>query len=284
MNGLLDIHQRVIRRILIKDGFRSSMSGPHGSQMHSYVLGQGQGHVRYVVLHGLGTHASAFARLLRRLKKTASYILAPDLLGHGFSDTPDKTVTAQETFARLASFLDDNLDEPVVLVGTSLGGAMAMKYALAAPHNVVRLVLISPAGAPMTPDGFAHVRRCFEVKTAADGRAFMARLFHKPPWYRFLIGREITRLLSRGSISSFLAPDADIEPMSSSEVARLKPPTLLLWGQSERLLPIECLHWYRDHMPENVAIETPVGFGHSPHLEIPGKLANRIVRFAIEKI
>ncbi|MBV69747.1 MAG: hypothetical protein CMH52_00230 [Myxococcales bacterium] len=283
MTGLLNIHQRIIRRTLKSKGFRSVLSGPMGAQMHTYEYSQGPGAMTYVVLHGLGTHASAFAPLLTRLRQTAAQIIAPELLGHGFSDSPIEGVTAQHTFARLAEYLDAVIEEPVVLIGTSLGGAMAMKYALAAPKKVSRLVLISPAGAPMTPDGFAQVRRFFNVKTAADGRAFIARLFHKPPWYRFLIGGEITRQLSRGAIQSFLSPDADIEPMSADELGELNPPTLLLWGQSERLLPMECYHWYQAHMPDTVRIETPEGFGHSPHLEIPGKLAERIVRFAIEE-
>jgi pimeloyl-ACP methyl ester carboxylesterase len=90
-------------------------------------------------------------------------------------------------------------------------------------------------------------------------------------------------MLSRASIQSFLSPDAEIEPISASEVAKLSPPTLLVWGRSERLLPKECFQWYEANMPETVLIETPDGFGHSPHLEIPEKLANRIVRFATEQ-
>lgn len=281
MTGLLDIHQRIIRRVLGFKGFRSRLSGPAGAQMHAYEYVQGRGSVRYVVLHGLGTHASAFAPLMVRLRKTAAHIVAPELLGHGFSDTPSGGVEPQAAFDRLASLLDDIIEDPVVLIGTSLGGAMAMKYALRSPKNVSRLVLVSPAGAPLTDSGFAHVRSCFDVKTAADGRSFMARLFHHPPWYRVLIGGEIVRLLSRGPIQGFLSQEAVSKALTPSEIGQLSPPTLLIWGQSERLLPAECLHWYQAHMPRGVRIETPVGFGHSPHLEIPNRLADYIVKFAV---
>jgi pimeloyl-ACP methyl ester carboxylesterase len=56
-------------------------------------------------------------------------------------------------------------------------------------------------------------------------------------------------------------------------------PVLLLWGQSERLMPSGALAYFRRHLPANTLVEEPPGFGHCPHFDDPSRLAARIVEF-----
>ena len=60
----------------------------------------------------------------------------------------------------------------------------------------------------------------------------------------------------------------------------LAMPILLLWGQSERLLPASSLAYLRRHLPGHAIIEEPAGFGHCPHFDDPARLATRLVEFA----
>jgi len=279
MSKLLDLHQRLVRKQLNKKGLKSCYHGSEGDRIHAYTYeGRDEG-TPFVLIHGLGTHASAYAPLLTRLCPHAKSIIAPELPGHGFSDLPRPIPSPKESFVRLARLLDSLIQEPTVIIGTSLGGAIALKYALHSPEKVKALFLVSPAGAPMSDAGMAHVRSLFDQTSAADGRKFLNQLFHRAPWYTSLIGKPVQRLLSRPIVRTFVESDHQQETLTPADVAKLKPPTMLLWGTSERILPSECLDWYRGHMPKNVTIERPRDYGHSPHLEVPDSLTERILKF-----
>jgi pimeloyl-ACP methyl ester carboxylesterase len=56
-------------------------------------------------------------------------------------------------------------------------------------------------------------------------------------------------------------------------------PILFLWGRSEKLLPPSALRYFRDHLPAHAIVEEPHGFGHTPQLEEPARLAARILAF-----
>jgi pimeloyl-ACP methyl ester carboxylesterase len=53
-----------------------------------------------------------------------------------------------------------------------------------------------------------------------------------------------------------------------------------LWGRSEKLLPASALRYFRTHLPKHAIIEEPEGFGHTPQLEEPARLGDRVIAFA----
>lgn len=100
------------------------------------------GPARVLTIHGVTEHGRIWHRLAHHLPEIP--IAAPDLLGHGRSPwaapwTIDANVSA------LAALLDNQGDGPVVLVGHSFGGAVAMHLAAARPDQVAALVLLDPA-------------------------------------------------------------------------------------------------------------------------------------------
>jgi pimeloyl-ACP methyl ester carboxylesterase len=56
-------------------------------------------------------------------------------------------------------------------------------------------------------------------------------------------------------------------------------PILFIWGQSEKLLPPSALAYFRSHFPPHAIVEEPKGFGHTPHLEVPIRVADRMIAF-----
>jgi pimeloyl-ACP methyl ester carboxylesterase len=74
-----------------------------------------------------------------------------------------------------------------------------------------------------------------------------------------------------------ITPDDMLDPV---ELRGLRPPTLLLWGRDERILPASHLAFFREHLPPHARVEEPHGFGHSPYLEAPARLSGDILRFA----
>jgi lipase len=100
------------------------------------------GPVRILAIHGLTGHGQRWQHLAGYMPEIA--IAAPDLLGHGRSSwaapwTIDANVSA------LVALLDDEADAPVLVVGHSFGGALAMHLAAARPDQVAALLLLDPA-------------------------------------------------------------------------------------------------------------------------------------------
>ena len=95
-----------------------------------------------LAIHGVTEHGQSWNQLAAFLPEIS--IAAPDLLGHGESSwaapwTIDANVSA------LAALIDDRTDSPVVVVGHSFGGAVALQLAAACPDRVAALVLLDPA-------------------------------------------------------------------------------------------------------------------------------------------
>ncbi|BBX95213.1 lipase LipV [Mycobacterium lacus] len=107
--------------------------------MHRYGP---SGPVQVLAIHGVTEHGQTWQQLAGHLPEIT--IAAPDLLGHGNSSwaapwTIDANVSA------LAALVDDHADGPVMVVGHSFGGAVALQLAAARPDQVAALVLLDPA-------------------------------------------------------------------------------------------------------------------------------------------
>jgi lipase len=111
------------------------------ADLHVHRYGP-SGPMRMLAIHGLTGHGRRWQQLATYLPEIT--IAAPDLLGHGRSSwaapwTIDANVSA------LGRLLDYEADTPVLVVGHSFGGALAMHLAAARPDQVAALVLLDPA-------------------------------------------------------------------------------------------------------------------------------------------
>lgn len=276
---LLPYLQRAARLALNLQALTSRSFSTELGQLHAYE-GPGQGTLpATVVLHGIGSAATQFGRLLLNLRPHVSRLLAPDLPGHGFSAPPNRSLTPELLFAALCQLLDAWGPERLVLVGNSLGGALSLRYALEYPARVQALVLISPAGARMTPLEWQSLLDSFRLHSHADARRLLDRLYHRTPIYMPAFASGLRASMQSQAVADMLqsASDADLPP--PERLRELSVPTLLLWGRSERLLPASSLAYFRRHLPEQTVIEEPEGFGHCPHIDDPARLARRVVAF-----
>jgi len=118
-----------------------------GLRLHYDDTGAG---LPVVFLHGSGPGASGYSNFKRTAPAflAAGYrIVVPDLPGYGLSDKPEDAEYVLDYFVDALAGLLDALDiERCVLVGNSLGGAIALKYALDHPKRVTQLILMAPGG------------------------------------------------------------------------------------------------------------------------------------------
>lgn len=281
---LLPAADRLARLSLRARGLASSTVRVRGLDLHVYD-GAGRGRLPTVVLlHGLGAGGASFGPMVTALRPHVRRVILPELPGHGFSAHPEDggDITADLLLDAISDALDGMLDEPAIVLGNSLGGAVALGYALRRPERVRGLMLVSPAGAKMEADEWRELVSAFDLTTTAEARRFLERVYHRPPWFLALFAHEFPDVLKKPAVRQILASVTPEHSPTPDELALLSMPILLLWGRSERLLPASALAWFRQHLPPQTVIEEPAGFGHAPQMEQPERLAARVVAFARE--
>lgn len=280
---ILPVLERVTRAVLVRRGVESRFVDTPTVRVHLYDA-PGTGSLPTVVLlHGIGTSATPFMPTAARLRKKARRVLAVDAPGHGFSETPKDPLDIERFRDALVHVLDRELDAPALLVGNSLGGAMALHYAILRPQRVAGLVLSSPGGAPVEdPHERSRFLRGFDVKNLRDARAFLDRLHHEVPWYGALVAPDLVRIFNRSAVRALLD---SIEPehfFAKDSFDGLTMPIHVLWGKSDRIIPQACLDFFKQHLPPHTVFEEPEGIGHSPHLEDPEAFYRMIERSLVE--
>jgi pimeloyl-ACP methyl ester carboxylesterase len=221
-----------------------------------------------LVLHGLGDSIAGWARMLGPLSRTHCVHIV-DLPGHGLTPPPSdyRLATILEPLARYAS----GLSAPV-FVGHSLGGWLAARLALLPSSAARGLILINPAGAVLPEVEWTAFRELFD---RADARAYLERAFHSAPLLLRLFPGEIARAMSSTATRAFLAAVSREDFLRDAELASLRMPVRMIWGERDRLLPAGSLPFFRAHLPRAEIVVLPRA-GHLPHLETPAELARAI--------
>ena len=170
------------------------------------------------------------------------------------------------------------LDRPI-LVGHSMGGMIAAEMAAIAPQAIDRLCLIAPAGLWLDehpiPDLFALLP--FELPALlfhdpAKGAALLTAGadFSDPEWLQeFLIGNS-RRLGTAGKIL-FPIPDREL----ADRLYRVQARTVLVWGDSDKLIVPAYAKAFQDHLPEARLVEVPDA-GHMVPYENPDAVLEAI--------
>lgn len=211
------------------------------------VLEAGSG-APVLFIHGSGPGVSAWAnwRLVIPELAKGRRVIAPDMVGFGFTDRPAGIAYTMDTWVRQALDLLDALDLPRVdLVGNSFGGALALALATRHPERVRRLVLMGSVGAPfeITPglDAVWGYTPSFET---------MRALLDIFAYSRALVTDELAQLRYQASIrpgfqesfaAMFPAPRQRwVDAMCSPEAAirALPHQTLVVHGREDQVIPL----------------------------------------------
>lgn len=281
----LSLANRVIRRTLIARGVSSEVVRLKEADVHFYrAEGRGEG-PPLMLVHGLGSSANAFFRTLGPLAKSFSSVFAIDLPGNGFSPLPGAgPMHVRDQVSLLLEFRRRVVGQRVFLVGNSLGGGMALSMAFQEPEVIRALGLVSPAGAQLTEERFAQLLASFQLKDAAGARVLAHKLFaQRPPLSLLLFADELRKMMSSETVKSIVASASRDDLVQPTQLQALSMPTLLIWGQHEKLLPYEGLDFFRAHLPAHAEIHEVKGFGHMPQMEHPRAFVERIQKFAVSR-
>jgi pimeloyl-ACP methyl ester carboxylesterase len=200
-----------------------------------YQAGQGDD---LVFLHSAGG-LPAFTPELAALSKKYR-VTAPLLPGWGSSGEQHLHEDVQKLVFFGWDFCDALAIERPILVGHSFGGMMAAEMAATEPRRVKKLVLIAPAGlyvegCPMF-DVFAATPAEIAKVAFHDPESPAAKAFVTPPSDpQAQIEATVAQIRALATAGRFLFPNGDRG--LSERLYRIKAPTLLLWGESDRLIP-----------------------------------------------
>jgi pyruvate dehydrogenase E2 component (dihydrolipoamide acetyltransferase) len=230
-----------------------------------------------VLLHGFGGDLNNWLFTTDRLAERRR-VYALDLPGHGESA---KDVGAGDLagFAdALGGFLEAVGAARAHLVGHSMGGAVALAYALERPDRVASLTLVAPAG--LGPeinadyiDGFVAAERRRELKGVlellfADQGLVNRKLVDEVLRYKRLDGVQD----ALETMAAAMYPSGRQTTVLTGELDRLAVPTLVVWGEQDRVLPPA----HAQAMAGRARVEVLAGAGHSPHMEAANEV-NRLV-------
>ena len=135
-----------------------------------HIEAQGSGPA-VVFTHGFGRTGDTWAPLVEALAGD-HHVVTWDLRGHGRSPAPSGTYTREDALADLAGIVDRAMGEgggPVLLVGHSLGGYLALAYTLGHPETVRGLALLSTGPGFRNPDSMEKFNRGIAKIGAAGG-------------------------------------------------------------------------------------------------------------------
>lgn len=232
-----------------------------------------------VLVHGLGSCAADYGPLMRWLRRRHSRLIAPDLPGHGRSQTPVVPLTAARMTTALLEMMDRVITEPAIVFGNSLGGIAAIRYAHLRPERVMALVLASPGGAPMAWPELLEFKKGFDLSSNRAAMAFTRRFLGPPQPGMGFVARGVRVRMSRAGPRSLLeevTPDVLLHP---DEVRQLRPPTLVMWGDEDDVLPRDNRRFFSENLPAHGRFEALPGFGHSPYLDDLSTFGARLQAF-----
>eukprot|EP00468_Gymnochlora_sp_CCMP2014_P004770 CAMPEP_0167766900 /NCGR_PEP_ID=MMETSP0110_2-20121227/15677_1 /TAXON_ID=629695 /ORGANISM="Gymnochlora sp., Strain CCMP2014" /LENGTH=600 /DNA_ID=CAMNT_0007655131 /DNA_START=240 /DNA_END=2042 /DNA_ORIENTATION=- len=242
-----------------------------------------------IFLHGFDSSVLEFRRILPKIREVAGDILEPeaiDLLGWGFAtaETPLSAIGPVEKREHLYAYWKQYVKKPMIICGASLGGAIAIDFAINHPDAVKGMVLMDAQayidGVQTPPEIFmdlglnvlksrplrqiANVQSyCDRDKYATEDAVRIGMLHtYLPNW------KEYNKKWMRGGGYSL-----------SKRISEVDVPTLILWGDQDNILGTDVAENFKRDIPNSELIWVPQ-CGHVPHLEQAEFTAEKLKAFA----
>jgi pimeloyl-ACP methyl ester carboxylesterase len=230
----------------------------------------------FVFFHGAGT-VTGFDALLPLSERFR--LIVPLHPGYGASADDPSVDSIQDYVLHYLELLDELGVDELTLAGQSMGGYMAATFAIQQTPRVQRLVLIAPIGmrVPEHPivDIFSVPDEELLGYLAEDMGVFEGHV-PMPPTPEFLAER-----YRESTSTARVFWNRVYDPKLPKWLHRVTMPTLLAWGESDRLVPVEQAAVWAEYIP-NAEVKTFPGIGHLLFDETPDA-AQVVLEFAAAK-
>ncbi len=244
-----------------------------------------------ILLHGSNADLHTWEPWVQALKGEYR-VIRFDQVGHGLTGPDPREDYSRDNYVEDILQVADKLAlKQFVIGGNSMGGKHALAFAVAHPERLTGLVLVDGSGGPMLT---MPASKDTKKDAKNDGGNIGFRIARMPGINliaeqitpRELIRQSLEQSVSVKAVASPAAVDRywellrypgnrratlarfslPYDPLSEAAIAAVTTPTLILWGEEDRLIPVEAGQWLDRTMPNSRLVVYP-GIGHLPHEE-----------------
>jgi pimeloyl-ACP methyl ester carboxylesterase len=246
--------------------------------------------VPLVLLHGTGASLHTWEDSVERLKDSFR-IITLDLPAYGLTGPNPDRVYSQEFYMKfIDEFLSSIQVDQCIIGGNSLGGAIAWNYAHQYPEKVKKLILIDAAGYPMVSESkpiaftLAQIPVLKHILNYVTPRFLAAKsvmnVYEDPSKVTdTLVDRYFELFLREGNRQAFVDRMGFSEyPDYLEKIRSIKVPTLILWGENDKLIPIANAYKFQNDLPNDTLVILKKT-GHVPMEEDPERTVAAIMSF-----
>jgi pimeloyl-ACP methyl ester carboxylesterase len=239
-------------------------------------LEAGSGDETVLLIHGSGPGVTSYANWRLVIPSLAEHfrVVAPDMVGFGFSERPEGVQYGLDTWADQTVGLMDAIGiEQAHLVGNSFGGGIALRIATKHPDRVGKLVLMGSMGVPF--DITEGLERVWGYEPSVEN---MRQVLHTFVHNQERIDDELARSRYEGSIqpgfqeafsAMFPAPRqrwVEAMTVADEELKKLTHETLIVHGREDAVIPVSNSYYLEGILP-NADLSVYANCGHWSMIE-----------------
>jgi pimeloyl-[acyl-carrier protein] methyl ester esterase len=248
-----------------------------------------------LLIHGWGMHSGMWNRVAEELAQNFS-VMAVDLPGHGFSAdfSHFPFPVANFTMDSVVDELSAQFDEQLNVCGWSLGGQIALRWAVRHPRQVKRMVTVASKPSFVRRAGWEHALSVEILQEFADNlqhhyvltlKRFLALQMRGSEQEREWLSVLRNGLFSRGE-PDLAALQSGLEILRGCDLCSALPgidqPVLVMAGERDTLIPLQASQHLANSMP-NARLAMIKGAAHAPFLSHPDEFVRHVVDFLNEK-
>jgi pimeloyl-ACP methyl ester carboxylesterase len=240
-----------------------------------YVVGPRRGEP-WVLLHGLGSVAATWSPVMRGLRRGCR-ILVPELSALGGTTGPRGGLAVMPAVEVLAALLEHEFGpRPATVAGLSLGGWVAVRFALSHPERVARLALVDAGG--YREQDWDNIRNLVTVHDLAGIDRLYKALFVRVPLLMSFSRAAFLKAYTSRAVRHVLEDLQESDAFDDADLARLRMPTALIWADHDGLFTLETARAMAAAIPGS-SLDVVRNCGHAIHMECPKGLLAAFQRF-----
>jgi 4,5:9,10-diseco-3-hydroxy-5,9,17-trioxoandrosta-1(10),2-diene-4-oate hydrolase len=222
-----------------------------------------------VCIHGAGAGAVTWYPSIADIAQNFR-VIVPDVIGYGESDKPHAPYDRPYFSAWLRAFLDALGIDKACVVGLSQGGAIALQFALENPHRIEKLVLVDAGALGARPSFWPMISMIWmnvfpsRLATRFNSRYLLQDAANRDPNHGLYSVEVLNKPGGRNAFAQ--GRGAAVSAMATEDLAKIESTTLIIWGEQDRLFPIEQVRGAAAAIP-NATFRTIKQAGHLPLMD-----------------
>ena len=228
---------------------------------------------KILILHGWRSSFNSWQKVFEGLSSFFSVVFL-ELPGFGQSETPSFSFDLEDYLKIVNLFCEKKDLDKFYLVGHSFGGAISFLFTVSFPEKVKKLVLCAPAIFRFHQKSLKQ--KIFILLSKMGNKVFNQKIpfLFKKNFYRLLNNYDYFALndVMKETFKKIIKRDL------RDNLSLLKTPTLILWGEKDKILPPSQAFFLKEKI-EKSELEILPKVGHAISLEAPDLLVQKIISF-----